>query len=55
MKIKPGLCSIFYRPFTLKIILGYLRDIEVLSARKFPVEFDTKQEEDEPEAEDDSE
>ena len=56
MKIKPGICSIFCRPFTLKILLRYLCDIETQSARKFPVEFDTAQEEeDEAEAEENSE
>ena len=49
MKIKPGICSIFCRPYTLKILLRYLSEIETQSQRRFPLEFDTGQEEEEDE------
>lgn len=46
MKIKPGICSIFFKPYTLEIVLRYLHEIEAESSKRFPVEFDTQQEED---------
>lgn len=43
MKIKPGICSIFFKSYTLEIILEYLQEIEAQSESRFPAEFDTCQ------------